>query len=623
MLVYANDRMDNLISIAPSLLSAYLKNAGHEVELYDTTFIDEGKESGDEFRIATLQLKPARLSDEGLFRKKMTTKEMQQNFREAIRKFKPDLIGFSSLEITYDQTSRLIEGIKDLPIPIIVGGMYPTFAPKMVLENPIVDMICEGEGELPLVELANKLAKVNDVAELFKISKIMDAPGGEERIVRKFNPPEEVIKTLNISMRVDGDTFYRSGFKVDLEEFGNGDYLESKKVGLQRPDIDLNRLLTPDYSIYEPKRFRKPMGGKIFNAITVETARGCPFGCGFCCIPQQQAHCKAAEELREKVRQEKEGLAFDLLKNADGPETGHHKQKSPWKIVAEIKEAVKQYKVNFLYFSDETFLAKPAWWLEAFFKEYDTVRLPPGSLPESFTQANTRFVRDDGTERLPFFISTRVETVAGANNKRYAKELEKIGCANVALGLESGNPEYRAKFLKRMMPNSTIVKGFKSFEETEVRISANNIIGFPHETRDDIFKTIEINRIVNADSIIVNAFRPYTGTPLREECIKMGLISPGTRAEDNRALDQFYNGVMDAKEIEGLRRTFVLYTTFPKERWAEIKLAEQDDGAFEKLSKEFHDGNFLERKCRVNRYDHTEVAQEAVAVAGVEVSDPQ
>jgi len=46
LLVYPNDRMDGLISVGISVLSAHLKNAGHKVELYDTTFFDTGKATG-------------------------------------------------------------------------------------------------------------------------------------------------------------------------------------------------------------------------------------------------------------------------------------------------------------------------------------------------------------------------------------------------------------------------------------------------------------------------------------------------------------------------------------------------------------------------------------------------
>jgi hypothetical protein len=50
LLVYPNDRMDSLISTGISVLSSHLRQAGHDVQLYDTTFIDTGKETGDFYR---------------------------------------------------------------------------------------------------------------------------------------------------------------------------------------------------------------------------------------------------------------------------------------------------------------------------------------------------------------------------------------------------------------------------------------------------------------------------------------------------------------------------------------------------------------------------------------------
>ena len=109
------------------------------------------------------------------------------------------------------------------------------------------------------------------------------------------------------------------------------------------------------------------------------------------------------------------------------------------------------------------------------------------------------------------------------------------------------------------MPDTTIVKGFKEIEKTNIRISANNIIGFPGEGREDIMRTIEINRAVQADSVVVNAFRPYAGTKLRRICIEKGLIPKEKRAEDFRIYGAFYNGVLPAEELENIRKVYLIF----------------------------------------------------------------
>ena len=130
-------------------------------------------------------------------------------------------------------------------------------------------------------------------------------------------------------------------------------------------------------------------------------------------------------------------------------------------------------------------------------------------------ERSEEFINSYEKIKVPFFIESRVETIKPG----YAKELEKVGCAGVAMGVESGSIELRKTLLKRRMPDEIIIKAFKEFENTSIRISANNIIGFPTESREDIMKTIELNRKINPDSVVVNAFRPYSGTELRKICI--------------------------------------------------------------------------------------------------------
>ena len=85
LLVYPNDRMDSLISVGISVLSAHLKAANHEVELYDTTFYDTGRKTGDFFREQLGMIKPVDLSKFGVERKKMSLNELQQDFRKKVK----------------------------------------------------------------------------------------------------------------------------------------------------------------------------------------------------------------------------------------------------------------------------------------------------------------------------------------------------------------------------------------------------------------------------------------------------------------------------------------------------------------------------------------------------------
>ena len=554
LIVYPNDRMDGLISVGVSVLSAHLKAANHNVQLYDTTYFDTGKKTGDFYREQMGQVIAVDLKKYGVERKKISLNKLQQDFRQKVLKYNPGLIGFSVLEITYDQGLELAKAIEDLKIPVIFGGIYPTFAPQIVLKENSIDMICEGEGEEMFVELANCLEKKKDIT-----------------------------KILNLTIKQNGKIF-RSGKEINLDDLPTGDNIYGGKTGLRRPQTHMGKtLLPPDYSIYEDRRFLKKMGGKVVRTVAMELSRGCPYTCTFCCVPMQQHQHRSARNLYA----ESEGIDSKEIKLKDP----YHREKPIITFIEEVKNAIKNHGIDFIYFTDESFLSMR---------------------PERFRE----FIDSYSEIKLPFFIESRVETIKPG----YAKDLEKVGCTGVAMGVESGSLELRKKLLARTMTNEVIINGFKEFKDTNIRISANNIIGFPGESREDIMRTIEINRQINADSVVVNAFRPYSGTKLRKICIDKGLIPKEERAEDNRVYGAFDNGVLKSLELENIRKVFALYVTFPKSRWKEIRNAETDDFLYNKMMEEFKSRQLFNRKNRDNR---SESVNEDISAEDVFINDEE
>src|SRR5438477_3012591 len=81
----------------------------------------------------------------------------------AIKKYDPGLIAFSALTGVHHSIEKLAVRIKnELDVPIIVGGPHPTYSPEMIL-NPGIDIICRGEGELAMLELADAMSAGTDV----------------------------------------------------------------------------------------------------------------------------------------------------------------------------------------------------------------------------------------------------------------------------------------------------------------------------------------------------------------------------------------------------------------------------------------------------------------------------
>lgn len=482
LLVLANSFMDNLIPLGISLLSASLKNAGHEVKLFDTTFYKTREITGDEVRVETLQVKSTNLADFGIFPKKS---DIIEDFIKLINEFKPDLIGVSVVESTYSIGLELLNSIKGLNLPKIMGGIHVTFSPQEVIKEPSVSMICIGEGEKAVVELANRIRDRRDYKDI-----------------------------PNIWVKKEGRVYKNS-------------------IG---PLAELDDLPEQDWQIYEKERFYKPMGGKIYIAGTFEMNRGCPYDCAFCCNKGLQTIYKTHGR--------------------------YYREKNINILIGEIKRKISKYNLQYLYVVAENFLLQREERFNDFVRQYEKIR-------------------------LPFWIETRPDSITENRLLR----LRGVGCEGVSIGVEHGNDDFRKRVLNRNVSDDLIIEAFRIAKKAGVRSCANNIIGFPTETKELIFDTIELNRKINADNIIVNIFTPYRGTELRQISVKKGYLPSTAIAGDYRSDACIKMPHLPTETIRGLHRTFAMYVKFPKSMWPEIKKCEtfdeEGDRIFQDLRKKY------------------------------------
>ena len=122
----------------------------------------------------------------------------------------------------------------------------------------------------------------------------------------------------------------------------------------------------------------------------------------------------------------------------------------------------------------------------------------------------------------------------------------------------------------------------------------NNITGFPKETKKLAFDTIEINRHVDSDNQNIYSFVPFHGTPLRKMCEDLGLIDHETITKCNTMKSQLNMPQYPPHEIEEIKKCFVLYVKFPKNRWKEIERAEKKDEEGNRIYKNLK-AEYLER----------------------------
>lgn len=496
LFVYPNLYMMNMMPPAIAVFSALLKRKGIEVALFDTTYypwdhanaviagqgVGKFDMSSDKRKELTLQVRPFNLEEKGIRPK---TTDMVDDFINLVDRFRPDLIALSCVEDTFPQGLHLLGQIRDRNIPTLLGGVFATFAPHIAIEKDAIDMVCVGEGETALVELCERMARGKDVSDVPNLW-VKDAQGRVRR-----NP--------------------------------------------QGPLIDLDELPLLDFEIFEENRIYRPMAGRVYRMIPVETHRGCPFTCTYCNSPAQ-------------VKLHKDNNVGKFFR-----------KRSLAKVREELAHQIRRWKAEYVYFPADTFLA----WSEEEFNEFI----------EMYKEFN-----------LPFWMQTRPETIT----EDVVGKLKSVNCHRVSMGIEHGNEKFRQTVINRRISNTELIQRTNLLGRS-IPVSVNNITGFPTETRELAFDTIRLNQQLQVDTMNCYTYMPYHGTPLRQLAIEKNLLDPNAVTCSLTAGSILNSEIYPASEIKKIIRTFSLYARLPESVWPKIKKAEEETPEGDALYRELRD----------------------------------
>ena len=155
-------------------------------------------------------------------------------FFDHLKKFNPDLVGFSLKSPIFDSARNLTKKTRTVlsDTKVIWGGVHPSISPEESIKHS--DFVCVGEGEISLLELVKKLSngeKGNDVQNIWARENGSIRKNSQRAIV-------ENLDTLPLPKISDGNHFFISNGKI-------GDTFS-----------------LPEW--------------------TILTSRGCPFKCWFC-----------------------------------------------------------------------------------------------------------------------------------------------------------------------------------------------------------------------------------------------------------------------------------------------------------------------------------------------------
>jgi len=145
------------------------------------------------------------------------------------RSFGPGLVAVSSVTNQYPRAVRYCGWLKEaLGVPVVIGGIHATMVPAEVIGEDCFDVVCVGEGEGAMVELAAALESGDDIGGI-----------------------------ANLWVRRDGEVI-RNEVRPLIE--------------------DLDSLPFVDREAFNFERMLADKQGKC----SMLSGRGCPYGCAFC-----------------------------------------------------------------------------------------------------------------------------------------------------------------------------------------------------------------------------------------------------------------------------------------------------------------------------------------------------
>lgn len=254
---------------------------------------------------------------------------------------------------------------------------------------------------------------------------------------------------------------FSSGKSVD--DVSNLGFVRNGQIQINPvgPLPDLEVLPFKDYAIMD---FQQLIDAKK-GWVGLMASRGCPFSCTYCFNHKMVA-----------IYRHDLGCTFKEL--------GYIRRFRADQVIDEIKFLLKNYHgIEMFIFDDDLFTFD-----KACVKEF------------------CRLYRQ--TCQIPFVVNAHVNFF----DEELAAHLKSAGCRVVKFGVESGSQRIRQSVLNRHMTNDDIIRAIRIVNDTRMHSSVFIIIGFPYETRQEVFETIHLLGQARPGRFRWTFFFPYPGT---------------------------------------------------------------------------------------------------------------
>ena len=242
-------------------------------------------------------------------------------------------------------------------------------------------------------------------------------------------------------------------------------YLDEQRGYVQKSDVTRIRNIDtipwpywPDGYLEKFWRSGKTHGVQTGRDMPLLMTRGCPYRCTFCSNPRMWT-------------------TRYVLRGVDD-------------VIEEVKYYYEKYKVTSFQIYDLTAITKRSWFIELLH------RLIELNLPVEWS----------------FPSGTRSEVL----DEEVLGLLKQVGTSYIVYAPESGS-ERTLKAIKKQIKLADVLSSIDQAKKVGILTRANFIIGFPTETRTDIYKTfwVAIKCVVKGvDDVQPYLFNPYPGSEL-------------------------------------------------------------------------------------------------------------
>ena len=378
---------------------------------------------------------------------------------KTIEEFQPDYTGISCNFTSQINIARRIASIaKNKGSQTIVGGWHPTLIPSETLGFHSVDIVIRGEGELTFREL-----------------------------IQNNNP----IGIAGLS------------YKQNRRQIHNPD----------RELMDLKHILFPD-RCHRSAAAKKTYNFFGFPVECIETSRGCPYSCNFCCVHHFYRHSYRKRRIEH--------------------------------VITELHSKEIRNRASHIFIVDDNFV-----------------------VDQKFVADLCQAIIQTGIKKY-FMAQARVDMVV--HHPEVFEKMADAGFIYLFLGLESFSDRILKKLNKRIKFQE-IKSAMRILHDYGFIIQGNIILGADLEdTKQDLESLIDIAKNLDLDIASFSLLTPLPGTKLLEQIMKKNLLIskdwrdfnmsvpvikyPHLSSEDlNYYLAKAYKEIMTFKKVQmGIKR---------------------------------------------------------------------